>query len=124
MCFYDNFIQLCKLAGKTPANVVSEIGLSRAAIFKWKNGTTPNASTVRKIAEYFHVDVSALVGDIPISTLSQENEQAVEASEDMVEGIRIDRLAKCADIVTMLSTTSDENIDLVLALVKKITGEQ
>lgn len=65
-----------------------------------------------------------MTGDFPISTLVVENDQAVEAAEDMVEGIRIDRLAMCADIVTMLSTTSDENIDLVLALVKKITGEQ
>lgn len=84
----------------------------------------PKDATLQKLADYFQVDIQTLLGDVPIKEFMERKEPAIEIAEEINEEISIDRLAKCADIVTMLSTTSDENIDLVLALVKKITGEQ
>jgi transcriptional regulator with XRE-family HTH domain len=38
------------------------LGLSNATATKWKNGSAPRATTVRKIADYFGVSASYLLG--------------------------------------------------------------
>lgn len=54
--FYDKFAELCTAHRKSPSGVATELGISRAAVNKWKrNVATPNGNTVVKIASYFDV---------------------------------------------------------------------
>lgn len=53
--FYKRFISLCTKADKTPTGVAEEIGISRAAVTKWKKGSGANDATIAKIADYFGV---------------------------------------------------------------------
>ena len=55
MNFYYNFLRLCNQVGKSPSRVVLEIGGTKSAITRWKNGGEPTDATVQKIAKYFGV---------------------------------------------------------------------
>lgn len=59
--FWENFIDLCEKAGKTPTAVVLDLGLSRGSATVWKKGGIPNDITLKKIANYFNVTVQFLL---------------------------------------------------------------
>ena len=62
--FYDKFVFLCKEKGVAPTRAALDIGLSKSAPIKWRTtGATPNGETLNKIAEYFSVSVSVLLGE-------------------------------------------------------------
>ncbi len=64
--FWDNFVSLCSNNGKSTTAVVLELGLSRSLVTNWKNGTTPNNTTLLKIANHFGVTVDYLLGKTEI----------------------------------------------------------
>ena len=65
MTFYDKFEALCSQKNVTPTRVAREIGLTQQTVSHWKTrGSTPKAVTVQKIADYFEVPVSDLLGDV------------------------------------------------------------
>lgn len=59
--FYDRFVVLCKMRGKSPAAVAREIGLSNSSTTSWKHGATPKTETLKKISNYFGVSVGYLL---------------------------------------------------------------
>lgn len=60
MNFYSIFLQLCNEAKKTPSKVVTEIGVSKSSVTRWKSGSFPSDATVQKIANYFNVPTASL----------------------------------------------------------------
>lgn len=67
MSFYSNFLAMCNRIGKTPSKVVTEVGLKKSAVTRWKGGGNPTDATAQKIADYFGV---------PVSELTEEKEKA------------------------------------------------
>ena len=63
MNFYNNFVRLCNSVDKSPSRVVLEIGGTKSAITRWKNGSNPTDATAMKLAEYFGVSVEELTGE-------------------------------------------------------------
>lgn len=59
--FYDVFVELCENRGVSLAKAAQDIGLNRAAINKWKNGSIPSGTTSSKLAAYFGVTVDYLL---------------------------------------------------------------
>ncbi|MDL2254491.1 helix-turn-helix domain-containing protein [Ruminococcaceae bacterium OttesenSCG-928-I18] len=56
MAFYDNYERLCRSINKTPTEVGRENDIQQGTISMWKKrGSTPSATTVSKLAKYFHV---------------------------------------------------------------------
>ena len=72
MNFYNNFVRLCNSVGKSPSRVVLEIGGTKSAITRWKNGSTPTDATAMKIAEYFGVSIQELTGEGTLGDLAYE----------------------------------------------------
>lgn len=69
--FYDRYIGLCAEKGVSPSRAAEEIGLNKASVTNWKkNGYTPRAEVLQRIAEYFGVSVGFLVDS------SEETEKA------------------------------------------------
>ena len=60
MNFYENYVAMCNRIGKTPSAAAVEIGLSKPAVNRWKNGGCPTDATARKVAKYFGVPVEQL----------------------------------------------------------------
>jgi repressor LexA len=63
--FWNNFVNLCNNKGKSPNGVCADLGYSTAIATKWKNGAVPRDTTLKKIADYFGVPVSALTEPSP-----------------------------------------------------------
>ena len=72
MNFYNRFVKLCNSVGKSPSRVVLEIGGTKSAITRWKNGSNPTDATAMKIAEYFGVSVQELTGEATVGDLAYE----------------------------------------------------
>lgn len=56
--FYEVFMRLCSQYGKAPSTVCRELGIAPNSPKYWKEGQTPRPSTIKKVADYFGVDVS------------------------------------------------------------------
>lgn len=61
--FWQNFILLCSKNDQSPNGVCAELGLSSAIATRWKNGSIPRDTTLKKIADYFGVSVDDLLKD-------------------------------------------------------------
>ncbi len=60
--FWEKFVELCLLNGTKPNPVAKELGISSGAVTKWKSGSIPHHTTIKKIADYFGVTVDYLLG--------------------------------------------------------------
>jgi transcriptional regulator with XRE-family HTH domain len=57
--FWDTFSELCAEVGESPNAVAAKCGVkSSGTVTGWKNGAKPRPAVLRKIAAYFHKDVS------------------------------------------------------------------
>lgn len=76
--FYNNFLKLCNSVGKKPSVVAEEIGLSKSLVTRWKAGNGITDATAQKIADYFGITVTDLVGEREANRLKliAENENA------------------------------------------------
>lgn len=61
--FYDKLKLLCERRGTTITAVAREIGLSTASGTNWKEGKTPRADTLQKLADYFSVKTDFFLSD-------------------------------------------------------------
>lgn len=66
--FFDKLKKLCDEKGISAYKACTDIGLNRAAVAKWKNGSIPSGKTAAKLADYFGVTTDYLLG--------KENEKA------------------------------------------------
>lgn len=60
--FWENFVKICNDKNISPNKACADLGLSKATSTKWKNGSQPRDTTMRKIADYFGVTVDYLIG--------------------------------------------------------------
>lgn len=59
--FFAKLKKLCDEKGISTYKACTDIGLNRAAVAKWKNGSIPSGSTATKLATYFGVSVDYLL---------------------------------------------------------------
>lgn len=78
--FYDAFMKLCEMHGKTASEALRGSGLSKYAYHRWKNGT-PTLETRIKLADYFGMTVEELDAYAKEETAPA----AAEASEETVQ---------------------------------------
>jgi repressor LexA len=94
--FYDNFARLCAEAGKSPTAVTKDLGFSNAAASHWKNGKSPTAKSLQKIADYFGVTVNDLLsdpGDTPApSKLHREPGEKIAVLSTVGAGIPLEAI--------------------------------
>lgn len=72
--FKEIFIRLCNEKGVAPTVVCKSIGLSDAAFSKWTDESVPRRATLMRIADYFQVSTTYLLGltDEPSVVLSDQ----------------------------------------------------
>lgn len=61
--FWSNFARLCDAVGKKPNVIAKDLGLSSGSLTAWKQGVIPRATTISKIADYFGITTSELLGE-------------------------------------------------------------
>ena len=84
--FWEKFVSLCAEKGISPNGACAELGLSNATATKWKNGAIPRNTTLKKVADYFGVSTSYLLGttDEPSEVLSAQVISNLAASMQQV----------------------------------------
>lgn len=72
--FKEKFIRLCNERGEPPTVVCQKIGVTSSAFSKWTDESVPRKATLTRIADYFGVSVSYLLGlsDEPSVSLSDQ----------------------------------------------------
>lgn len=87
--FFDIFSELCAKKGVSCKRAAEDIGLSNSITTKWKKtGATPSGKTLNKIANYFGVSISELLG-------KEEKEKSpdefvlTEGEKDLLELFRL-----------------------------------
>lgn len=61
--FFNTFLALCEKKNIFPTRVALDIGLSKAAVTRWKQTeSTPNGDVLCKLADYFGCSVDYLLG--------------------------------------------------------------
>ena len=64
--FWDAFYDLCKKKNKTPNGVAKDLGIASGSITLWKNTKSmPRSNTIKKIADYFGVNVDYFYNETP-----------------------------------------------------------
>ena len=61
--FFNTFLSLCENKNSSPTRFALDIGLSKAAVTRWKQTeSTPNGDVLCKLADYFGCSVDYLLG--------------------------------------------------------------
>ena len=76
--FFDRLKALCDEQSISPYKVCEAIGLNRAAVAKWKTGSTPNGTTAAKLADYFGVTTDYLLGKEKAPTANGERHDVLD----------------------------------------------
>lgn len=99
--FWDNYVRLCKEHDISPSAAGAAIGVTYAAVSKWKKGTIPNGMTLQKIADYFGVSVAYLMGEDESAareSLEANTETILRLTESAEENIMQMLMLKLPDI--------------------------
>lgn len=87
--FYDRYAALCQEKGITLSKAAEEIGINKASVTNWKkNGYTPRAEVLQRVADYFGVSISSLLGDTekaPVLTEKDERDIAKDLERIMAQ---------------------------------------
>ena len=103
--FFDTFATLCEKKNISPTRVALDIGLSKAAVTRWKQTeSTPNGDVLGKLADYLDCSVDYLLG--------RNNDFNVEILP-----------ATLHEIVDIASTLSDEQLSDLLRYARFIKSE-
>lgn len=87
--FYDAFMKLCEMHGKTASEALRGSGLSKYAYHRWKNGT-PMLETKIKLADYFGMTVEELDAYAKEETATAEVETNEETVQDKQGGNEVE----------------------------------
>lgn len=90
MKFYERYEMLCKEAGLRPQSkeILKIMGVSSPAVIRWKEGSSPNISTISKLCDYFDVTSDYLLGFSDVRnkpTLTREEWNMVKAYRSLQE---------------------------------------
>lgn len=107
MNFYDKYVEMCNKTGKSPSAVSIEIGLSKSAVNRWKKGGSPTDATAAKIATYFGVSVTYLLG-------KEEQKNPTTKIDSGISKAKSDLLKK----VMQMSDEELQKLDLLLQIVE------
>ena len=93
--FWDIYTALCAKQGVSPNAVAKSLSIASGTVTNWKNGAVPQNAKLKKIADYFGVSVSYLLGVVddpdPIALVDPSKksppimEKIEEAMQDMTE---------------------------------------
>lgn len=87
--FFDIFSELCAKKGVSCKRAAEDIGLSNSITTKWKKtGATPSGKTLNKIADYFGVSISELLGKEEKEN-SPDEFVLTEGEKDLLELFRL-----------------------------------
>lgn len=59
--FYERYIKLCEKNGVSPSRALTEMGISKGSLSRWKDGSKLLNENKKLIADYFGITISELM---------------------------------------------------------------
>ncbi len=87
--FYEKFVSLCEKNGVSPSRALTEMGISKGSLSRWKVGGKPLNENKKLIADYFGITVAELL-ETPIKRPAAENGDGLSEKES--EWLKLYRL--------------------------------
>lgn len=124
--FYDIYCDLCKKKGVTPTRAAIEMGLSKSTPTAWKKqGITPQAAQLQKIANYFEVPIDYLMRpDYDPAKIIRDASRALALEKektsqpDELEGVYLSFARQAQE-----SRIDPKDIMLAIETIKKLRGD-
>lgn len=110
--FYEVYSRLCAQRGEAETTVCRNLGIAPSAPKFWREGKEPRPSTLKKIADYFGVDVSFFDHPFPEAPIS-------EPSSIPVHVITMEE----ATIISKLQQLSDGDREFVLRIIDTLANK-
>ena len=114
MDFYKYRIRpLIKSCGKSEMEIERDLNLPRSTIYNWNNGRSKSYKKyIPELSTYFNVSADYLLGkDVPADTpAASESDELLARLSD----------PKFRELVQILSTASDKDLDLLIELARRI----
>lgn len=114
--FKENFIRLCNQKGESPSSVCRKVGIAPATFSCWTFESVPRKATLMRIADYFGVSVSYLIGVVddpdPIALIdpSKKDPPLLPLVEEL--GQQLEALAALGDLLDQLTEEQLEELRL------------
>lgn len=108
--FYTNFVKLCNRKGIAPTAAAVEMGFHRSDATRWSKGADPRRTTLEKVADYFGVTVSDLIGD------DSAQKEKPTAQGDGLSGAK-------RQAIDLIMNCSDDNAEKYLKILKIYEGK-
>lgn len=123
MNFYDRVYALCRRKGMSINSLTEEIKISRGSPTTWKNNAKPNPKTVKKIADYFGVDVSYFYDDDPSPPIEMQQKKApAEADAKKEEKEIAEKWDRLSELVQQIPEDKREEFAQLLEIGLKMQG--
>lgn len=112
--FWNTLVELCNKKGVSPNFVAKELGITSGTVTSWKKGGIPRDTTLRKIADYFGVSVSYLIGAVddpdPMALIdpSKKDPPLLPLVEEL--GQQLEALAALGGLVDQLTEEQVEEL--------------
>lgn len=117
MAFYENYLRLCKKAGKTPSGAALEMGLSKPSVNRWKNGGGLTDATALKVASYFGVSVKELTGEA-------QKEKPSTPEGDGLDSVDFEKLSPARQkLLKAVEGMTDDNIMSLIRIAEAVKKE-
>ena len=95
--FYDVYMKLCEEHGEKPYQLVLKLGAKGNSIVdQWKKGSTPRATMMKSIADYFNVPVAYLLTED--ESLLETKKPATEVTGEGLDIIRDEIMPRVANL--------------------------
>ena len=97
--FWDTYTALCAKQGASPNAVAKSLSIASGTVTNWKNGAIPQNATLRKIADYFGVSTSYLLGIVddpnPVALVdpSKKDPPMLTKLEEIMQDMTAEELA-------------------------------
>ena len=86
--FFDIVQGLCDKSGISISKLALDLKISKSNVTNWKNGSSPRADKLEKIAAYFGVSADYLLGNEQKNKLSAEVESLSDIENEILEIFR------------------------------------
>lgn len=125
MTIYEKINYLCQRNGfaiyRLPEKIPG-ICATSGAITKWKQGAKPRAPTLKKIADYFGVDVSYFYDDDPSPPAELMQQKKAPAEADAKEKEIAEKWDRLSELVQQIPEDKREEFVQLLEIALKMQG--
>lgn len=120
---YSVFVQLCNNCNVTPYQAAKDAGINKSTLTRWKNGTcVPRASTLRKLADYFGVDVDCFKGEPSAPAPSDSGEPTASELMEYLEMLR--SRSECRMLFSLARDATPEDVRRAVAVIEALRREE